>query len=61
MILETTLTKRDDYFWVNSFELSSIFGGSWGRAVLKIGLSLNPNHHREILLAQILETYCRGI
>jgi hypothetical protein len=28
------------------------------RAVVKIGLSLRPNHYKEILLAQICETLC---
>jgi len=27
-------------------------------AVVKIGLSLKPNHHKEIWLAQICETFC---
>ncbi len=29
---------------------------SFFETVVKIGLSLNPNHHKEILLAQIHET-----
>jgi hypothetical protein len=38
---------------LTTFELSSIFGGSWES---KIGWSLKPTHHRAIRLVQIRET-----
>ncbi len=44
------LTKPDDNFGsvLTSFEASCIFGDNWAGAVLEIGSSLKPNHHREI-------------
>jgi hypothetical protein len=41
---------------LTTFESSRILEAA--RAVLKIGLSLKLNHHREILLAQIREMPC---
>jgi len=43
------LTEQDDYFWVNLFDHFNwaLFLEAAG-AVLKIGLSLKPNHHQEI-------------
>ncbi len=42
---------------LTSFKLNIILRDSW--AVVKIGLSLKSNHHKEILLAQIHETSCK--
>ena len=53
------LTQQDDYFWVNfgPFLKRVSFFEAAG-AVLKIDLSLKPNHHVQFQLAQISETIC---
>ena len=54
------LTKRDDYFRVtlDHFWSEHYFYEGAG-AVSKIGLSLNPNHHNQVKLFQILDTLCK--